>query len=294
MEEGGFTLVSRNRGKAAMPRSPPPRNELSQGFTYKSTNKNAGSNGKPKIEQDARSVSATLDAAINSMRISALYTTLLLDLAACSSPIPTRSVACISYGIGSPASSSIALHQLALLVLMHRQFEVTLLPVLDAQTLTPHHAQFTSLEAFDPVFTRLDCEVLKLYGITPIETNERAHRIITGPTLFYMPHCGHTMYSTLLSANWSSRKLSQIRVIGNTFAAYELIPRQAAMQRQSPQLMKVLPYTRAVSMDTVPYGAGDVFNNTSYHWFDGVDEVPDEDSFWTVIEAEVVDDGEVV
>jgi len=39
-------------------------------------------------------------------------------------------------------------------------------------------------------------------------------------TLFFMPHCGKTLYGNVLEANWSREGLECLVVLGNSFASY--------------------------------------------------------------------------
>ena len=71
--------------------------------------------------------------------------------------------------------------------------------------------------AYDPVQSRLDEDVLAQLGVAVIERNEEGKRRVEGPTLFYMPHCGRTLYSNAVWANWD--RLERVFVLGNSFAA---------------------------------------------------------------------------
>ncbi|RKO88814.1 hypothetical protein BDK51DRAFT_16068, partial [Blyttiomyces helicus] len=117
---------------------------------------------------------------------------------------------------------------------------------------------------FDPVLTDLDKRLATHYGFTVIVENERGSRPITRPTLFYMPHCGLPLYSSVLRSNWSPKTLPLLAIIGNSFDAYAMHPQ---LHRQGPFVQRALK--RVVECpfpDEFPGGIS-VFNNTGLHLF---------------------------
>ena len=71
---------------------------------------------------------------------------------------------------------------------------------------------------YDPCTTGLEAEVLKEFQIQVIPENERGHRLVCVPTLFYMPHCPQQLYSNVLVSNWKS--LENVIFFGNSLQAY--------------------------------------------------------------------------
>ncbi|TPX69628.1 hypothetical protein SpCBS45565_g02266 [Spizellomyces sp. 'palustris'] len=194
------------------------------------------------------------------------------------SAIRPRNVDCVCYGVGSPVRSATSQYQLMLLLLLREVFELA-----------------GSLYIFDPVMTELDKQVVKLLGFTDIERNERGLRPIKNPTLFYMPHCGHTLYSNVLRSNWTQAKLSGLMIIGNSFEAYSMIQLSSALERKAPYLCRSLQVLEELPFPH-PFLTGDVFNNTSAHVFD-VGKMGVEEGFWEVsldMENEDAGDPEVV
>lgn len=45
------------------------------------------------------------------------------------------------------------------------------------------------IQVFDPVFSELDKKTLEHLGAHTLQENEQAARVLTEPTLVYMPHC---------------------------------------------------------------------------------------------------------
>jgi hypothetical protein len=73
----------------------------------------------------------------------------------------------------SPAAAAAAPLQLALVLLLQG-----LLPGLSHPPLL-----------YDPAFSEADALLLPLLGLEVIKENEEGRRAVTGPTLFYLPHC---------------------------------------------------------------------------------------------------------
>lgn len=69
-------------------------------------------------------------------------------------------------------------------------------------------------EAFDPVFTSVDREVLACVHVDVIAHNERGRRLAKGPTVFYLPHCEAELTDALLEANWRAGQLHNVIIIG--------------------------------------------------------------------------------
>ncbi|KAJ3266483.1 hypothetical protein HDU77_000583 [Chytriomyces hyalinus] len=267
MEDGGFTLVKRRGNASKQQKAPSPAQ--SPGFSYKAmSSKSKAAALVPTFE----SVVMAIESAVLHMRTSAFYEHATASIRTCEKPV-IKGIDCVCYGIGSISESRISQHQLAFLILLHEEH------------------QFANVECFDPVFSELDGEVLKSFGMTQIVNNERAKRSISQETLFFMPHCGHTMYSNVLASNWTPAQVDKLAIIGNMFSAYPFVPRQMLMRQQSPYLMKMLPHVSEICLSDVVYAAGDVFNNTSYHWFSNVSPNNVEE-FWRTEDIKSIPDEE--
>lgn len=62
--------------------------------------------------------------------------------------------------------------------------------------------------------------VLKSCGCKPLHHNERAMRVCTTPTCFYMPHCPFPLANNLIWANWFAPW--RVTIIGNDLAFHAL------------------------------------------------------------------------
>ena len=58
-----------------------------------------------------------------------------------------------------------------------------------------------SIKVFDPILSLVDIKVLESYHIHILSVNEKAARKVYKPTLFYMPHCGASLYSNVIGIN---------------------------------------------------------------------------------------------
>jgi SRR1 len=67
---------------------------------------------------------------------------------------------------------------------------------------------------FDPLLSSKEREVCSLLNCPVSPENPMGkHRIESGPTLFFMPHCPHRLYINLLWENWS--QLNSVIILGN-------------------------------------------------------------------------------
>lgn len=108
---------------------------------------------------------------------------------------------------------------------------------------------------FDPKMTAKERKILEQFGVHMILENERACRDVKknrldkhsscdspGPMLFFMPHCGVSLYTNLLWTNWYS--LDQIAIFGNSLQGYldqcgDNVE-SATVSRQSHGILKTL------------------------------------------------------
>ncbi|KAJ3101353.1 hypothetical protein HDU97_001394 [Phlyctochytrium planicorne] len=168
---------------------------------------------------------------------------------------PTRFLQCVAYGLGPIHSSSIARDQLSLLLLFKEYWNFT-------------------VESYDPVYNELDVQVLNHFSVSIIPINEMGRRKITTPTLFYMPHCGHSLYANVIASNLST-SLNDIIIIGNSFEAYHTMPKSSThsallerislldsdKRKEPSKFLTEVPFPTTFTDKTV-------FNNTSLHLFD--------------------------
>ncbi|TYZ59689.1 hypothetical protein PybrP1_002401 [[Pythium] brassicae (nom. inval.)] len=165
----------------------------------------------------------------------------------------------VSYGLGSFCAASNAVYQLA--------FARALQEALAAK------AAVRVMEIFDPVMNETDVEIAAHFGFRTIERNECGKRAAVARTVFFMPHCGRTLYENVLASNWSAATLPDVVIVGNSFEAYSdrLI---SASERRVNVLVGVLPFVSETLLRTslpkvhdefTQYEAA--FNDLSVHVF---------------------------
>ncbi|KAG3190855.1 hypothetical protein C6341_g1521 [Phytophthora cactorum] len=171
----------------------------------------------------------------------------------------------VGYGLGSFCASSNAVHQLG--------FLVALIGALDGRKLTsdvhkiPHCA-----EIFDPAMNKNDAAIAEHFQLKVIQENEHGRRRVDSNSVFFMPHCGKTLYQNVLACNWGPA-IKRLVIIGNSFSAYgdRVL---AAKEREELLLVSVLPYLKEVPLpcgvaksheDFARYEAA--FNDLSVHRF---------------------------
>lgn len=107
----------------------------------------------------------------------------------------------VCYGVGNFSTASASLWQFACILSLQADLAV-------------EHVFF-----YDPCTTDLEVALLKEFQIQIIPDNERGHRPVSVPTLFYMPHCPQQLYANVLMSNWET--LNNVIFFGNSLQAYE-------------------------------------------------------------------------
>ncbi|CAN6466300.1 unnamed protein product [Victoria cruziana] len=110
----------------------------------------------------------------------------------------------VVYGIGSITSCERARLQFAFAVLLRRAMGFV-----------------AGIEVFDPIISAVESKVIESFDCSMIPTDEEGRRVAHEPTIFFMPHCEAVLYNNLLEANWASRFLKKIVVLGNSFSGYK-------------------------------------------------------------------------
>ncbi|XP_067329688.1 SRR1-like protein [Anolis sagrei] len=159
---------------------------------------------------------------------------------------------CVSYGIGSFSSCSIAKTQMAFLLLLLQTLQI------------PRNCCFV----FDPVFSEFEIEVLHRLGLQVITENEEGkHSVVSGVrTLFFMVHCGKALYNNLLWSNWAPKTLSKMAVLGNSFRRIQDRMPSKIFHKEYTYIAKILLATDETPFPSHPQYM-DIFNDTSIHCF---------------------------
>ncbi|ORX98484.1 hypothetical protein K493DRAFT_406578 [Basidiobolus meristosporus CBS 931.73] len=183
----------------------------------------------------------------------------------------------ICYGVGSFEQSRTSQFQLGLILLLRELLQFK-----------------GKLHSYDPVLTEIDLEVLQHYGIELIKTNEQAKRSVSGPTLFYMPHCGKTLYNNLLASNWSRKAVANVYLIGNRLEMYHENEPTSKLRREVPHIVEALDLIKC-SPFPEEFDNNTIFNDICIHQFLAEKVNAAEDSVFEVeVTSEPENDPEVV
>ncbi|KTW26080.1 hypothetical protein T552_02973 [Pneumocystis carinii B80] len=119
------------------------------------------------------------------------------------------------------------------------------------------------LEAYDPVFTDLDCEFLEELNI---EFNLEKLDVYNAkqPVIFYMPHCPISMYETLFKMNWTLERLCNIFLIGNCLKTYDLTI-QLAKKKKYPFVFKACVIFESILFSKA-FERPEIFNDLAFQW----------------------------
>ncbi|KAK3245326.1 sensitivity to red-light reduced protein, variant 2 [Cymbomonas tetramitiformis] len=136
-------------------------------------------------------------------------------------------------------------------------------------------------QAYDPVSTEVDDEVLAAYGIQSIKEDEGGARTATSHTIFFMPHCEARLYDNLLQANWSEHQLAKVTIIGNSFKTYEdrWDLKSLTAEGRPKHILALAPYSIETPFGETGEALAQSFNDTSIILFPS-SSLPTDPKFW--------------
>lgn len=109
----------------------------------------------------------------------------------------------VTYSLGSFTRCSESLLQLALLVFL-RQYAAI---------------QTENWIVYDPVFNANDKLILKNENFQILSENDFGRRTVTGPAIFYLPHCPLPLMHNILWSNLAN--LNQVKILGNSITSID-------------------------------------------------------------------------
>ena len=247
MLAGGFTIVSKRRGRG--PPTRPPREEgLVTANGARATligNARAAPSGDSSAADD-EILDQRLDAAVAELRAAAFAQQLIAYVRSVGAPA-IDSLLCL--GVGHFASSRAARYQFALMLLLRD--ELRMRSAVDSSANGSAHASAANGSAhasaeqatadeplpfmvYDPVMVEAEVRcVRRRGGSVPARNDEgrvqiegrRGRGTVNGTVngtviegrrcLCYLPHCTRQLYANLLAANWGAHQLPRLVVIGN-------------------------------------------------------------------------------
>ncbi|XP_078739686.1 SRR1-like protein isoform X2 [Lampetra fluviatilis] len=156
-----------------------------------------------------------------------------------------RALEVVAYGVGRFAICPTARYQLALLCIITDSLQVVR----------------SKVSVYDPVFSAVEEQTLTSLGMSLVRYNEEGKRRVSGPTLFYLPHCGKALSNNLLWSNWDPRSLAQTILIGNSLSSVVSSLPSRILDRDYRLIHK------EVALPALPPRLSDVFNDTTLHHF---------------------------
>jgi hypothetical protein len=228
MRAGGFTIVSKRRGRG--PPTRPPREEGLVTANGARANLVGNARAAPSGDSSAADdeiLDQRLDAAVAELRAAVFAQQLIAYVRSVSVGAPAiDSLLCL--GVGHFASSRAARYQLALMLLLRDELRQR--AAFDSSANGSAHAFDSSangsahasasdeplpLMVYDPVMVEAEVRcVRRRGGSVPAHNDEGRVRVGGRRCLCYLPHCTRQLYANLLAANWGAHQLSRVVVIG--------------------------------------------------------------------------------
>ncbi|KAF8559614.1 hypothetical protein OG21DRAFT_1452841 [Imleria badia] len=188
--------------------------------------------------------------------------------------IKPRKVLCL--GLGSPSSSWDACAQLALLSRLCASLDIG----------------SADVSMYDPVFTDADKQLFCTLGMRErihialqFQTDNRlqgTEQSLDCPTILYMPHCDLKLYEMVIRANWTLEGLCNIVFLANHFSDYVDNNAAAKLEKESPCLMRLVPFVESRPLPTSHTFPG-AFNNLSVQYVSRTPLSLQGDAFWEIL-----------
>ncbi|KAG0617167.1 hypothetical protein M758_5G169500 [Ceratodon purpureus] len=155
-------------------------------------------------------------------------------------------------GVGSILESEVSRCQMSLALLLKEHFPC-----------------IGDILVYDPVLSAMECGFLIKLGCTPIVRDEKGRRRAYCPTLFYMPHCGASLYNNVLEENQDPWCLGWISILGNSFLRYQdswgVFPKPKHARPDC--LLGMQPHVTEHPVNAASFPCVSAFNDMSWHLF---------------------------
>lgn len=146
------------------------------------------------------------------------------------------------------------------------------------------HFKFSSIEFHEPILTRSEVSILKRLNCAVAHENCEGKIKISGPTLIYAPHCPKQLINNFLWRNWHWKNLKQLIYIGNSFSNLLNSTPSRFLCVDADFIVKLQPICEEIDLVN-DFKFTDIFNDTSIHRFNAVDQQSEE--FWSKHEEPV-------
>lgn len=139
--------------------------------------------------------------------------------------------------------------------------------------------QITSIVFHEPLLNVLEVNILRKFNCTACEKNLEGKVDLDSNciTIVYSPHCPKQLTNNLLWHNWLANRLLQTIYIGNSFSHLVDSTPSRFLSIDASYITHIEPYCTEIRLDN-NFKFTDIFNDTSIHFFNKIEGVPDD--FW--------------
>ncbi|XP_015179375.1 PREDICTED: SRR1-like protein isoform X1 [Polistes dominula] len=153
----------------------------------------------------------------------------------------------ICYGLGRFSQHRSSVYQLALVLLLRRNYNC-------------------QVSIYDPAFLPKEIEILQEFHCNLIENNEECKRTISNNVTFiYMPHCPRQLINNFLYSNWSEN-LSNCVLVTNSFSDIVEQSLKWHLMTFAKYILRIYPYMTEIKLEN-DFEFVEVFYATSIHIF---------------------------
>lgn len=172
----------------------------------------------------------------------------------------------ICLGLGKLAECNISRHQLAFVRCLQRSLDFE-----------------GKIRYFDPVFTQQEKDILQLLEGIVLEENLEGKYIAGQNTLFFLPHCPKQISNNLLWKNWNLDQLGRVYLICNSFEQIITNSPERFLQNNARFILQIAKHTIEIPIEN-NFKFTDIFNDTSFHYFDSTSLQSESFEFWEATE----------
>lgn len=185
------------------------------------------------------------------LRLSTYYENTLTKLKSILNHHQSNEKRLICIGIGHFSDCLISRHQLALILCIKDQFNIS------------------SIEFHEPILTRAEINILAKLNCTVAAENLEGKIAIDqdiDSTIVYAPHCPKQLINNFLWKNWTSDQLKRLIYIGNSFSNLLNSTPSRFLATDAGFIVKIQPHCKEIEFEN-KFKFTDIFNDTSLHQF---------------------------
>ncbi|GJQ10359.1 hypothetical protein GpartN1_g2150.t1 [Galdieria partita] len=202
----------------------------------------------------------------------------------------------ICYGLGSFERSAVSRYQLALAKILQEC-------CISNIRIDHFYSKYSCSSIYDPVMSSVDKELCTLLGFVQDGSScqcssqclslERLQPGSVGTErevedfcrMFFMPHCGRSLYNIVLKENWTRNRLHQVIILGNSFSFYQTFGKTVDLDSYLGLASGWMKELKCPNAQFSPLY--EAFNDLSVHIFP-IENLPAEsDPVWTTSHREI-------